>query len=59
MHKDWKALTGELSRAMAETRRGIPDVTAAFSTLAQAATAKGALDTKTKDHVWRGGAASL
>jgi AhpD family alkylhydroperoxidase len=51
MSKDWKALTTELSRAMAATRSGIPAVTTAFAGLAQAATVQGALDTKTKELV--------
>lgn len=34
---------------MAETRRGIPEVGKAFQQLAAAATAEGALDTKTKE----------
>ncbi len=49
MHKDWTELTATLSAAMAETRKGIPETTKAFGALAQAATASGALDTKTKE----------
>ena len=49
MHKDWKELTRTLSPAMAAVRRGAPEVAKGFSALATAATAKGALDTKTKE----------
>jgi AhpD family alkylhydroperoxidase len=49
MHKDWQALTATLSDAMARTRKGIPDTTKAFSGLAAAACASGALDSKTKE----------
>ena len=49
MHKDWIEITRTLSEAMGETRRGIPEVGRAFGSLAQAATAQGALDPKTKE----------
>ena len=49
MHKDWGAIANELSALMADTRKGIPDVGKAFGQLAAAATAPGALDTKTKE----------
>jgi len=49
MHKDWQALTSTLSDAMAKTRQGIPDTAKAFSALASAATASGALDGKAKE----------
>ena len=49
MYKDWKQVAKELSALMAETRRGIPEVGKAFQQLAAAATAEGALDTKTKE----------
>ena len=49
MHKDWKQVAKELSGLMAETRRSIPEVGKAFQQLAAAATAEGALDTKTKE----------
>jgi AhpD family alkylhydroperoxidase len=49
MHKDWKLVAEELSGLMAETRRGIPEVGKAFHALSKAATAEGALDTKTKE----------
>ena len=51
MHKDWKELTGTLSGAMGEVRKGIPDVAKAFGALSTAATADGALDKKTKELV--------
>lgn len=49
MHKDWQALTKTLSDAMATERKGIPETAKAFAALAAAATAEGALDTKTKE----------
>ncbi|MHA1153547.1 MAG: carboxymuconolactone decarboxylase family protein [Alphaproteobacteria bacterium] len=49
MHKDWKQVAKELSGPMAETSRGIPEVGKAFHQLAVAATAEGALDSKTKE----------
>ena len=49
MHKDWKEVAKELSGLMAETRRGIPEVGKAFHELSKAATAEGALDSKTKE----------
>lgn len=49
MHKNWPAMAEELTVAIKEVRLGAPDVTKAFSAMAQAATAGGALDTKTKE----------
>lgn len=49
MHKDWKELTQTLSVAMAEVRKGAPDMAKGFTALARASTAAGALDTKTKE----------
>ena len=49
MHKNWPAMAEELTSAIKEVRLGAPDVTKAFSAMAQAATAGGALDTKTKE----------
>ncbi len=49
MHKDWGAIAGDLSGLMAGARKGSPEPWAAFSGLAKAATAPGALDTKTKE----------
>lgn len=51
MHKDWKQITGSLAGAMAELRKGAPDVARAFGGLAAAATADGTLDKKTKELV--------
>jgi AhpD family alkylhydroperoxidase len=51
MHKDWKELTGSLSKAMGEVRKGVPDMAKGFAALAGAATAEGSLDTKTKELV--------
>lgn len=49
MNKDWAAMASELSGAIKQVRLGSPEVTQAFSTMAQAATAGGAVDTKTKE----------
>ncbi|MEN9684201.1 MAG: hypothetical protein RLZZ427_1952 [Pseudomonadota bacterium] len=49
MHKDWPAMATELSAAIKEVRLGAPEVMQAFSSMAQAATKGGALDTKTKE----------
>ncbi len=51
MHKDWKEITGTLSGAMADVRKGIPEVAKAFGALASAATADGAMDKRTKELV--------
>ncbi|MBX6323601.1 MAG: carboxymuconolactone decarboxylase family protein [Rhodospirillaceae bacterium] len=48
-HKDWIEITRTLAAAMGAVRRGVPDVTKAFSALATAATAPGALDARTKE----------
>jgi AhpD family alkylhydroperoxidase len=48
-HKDWDHLTRTLAGAMNGVRRGAPDAVKAFSALATAATAAGALDTKVKE----------
>lgn len=49
MNKDWPEMARELSGAIKEVRLGAPEVMKAFSAMAQAATAGGALDTKTKE----------
>lgn len=49
MHKDWPEMAKELSGAIKEVRLGSPEVMKAFSEMARAATAPGALDTKTKE----------
>lgn len=49
MVKDWDKLAKDLTAAMTEMRAGMPDVMQAFSAMAKAATAKGALDPKTKE----------
>ena len=49
MSKDWQAVAGDLNAAIREVRLGTPEVMKAFSEMAQAATAPGALDTKTKE----------
>ena len=49
MHKDWSAIAKELSGLMGEARKSSPEPWAAFSGLAKAATAPGALDAKTKE----------
>ena len=49
MHKNWTAMTSELSGAIKEVRGGAPDVMKGFSAIAQAALKANALDTKTKE----------
>ena len=49
MEGDWKSANHSLSQAITIYRRDAPDVAAAFSGLAQAATKPGALDPKTKE----------
>lgn len=49
MHKDWPEMARELSHAIKAVRLGSPEVLSAFSAMAKAATAPGALDAKTKE----------
>ena len=49
MHKNWPGMAKELSGAIREVRLGAPEVMQAFSAMAAAATAQGALDAKTKE----------
>ncbi|CAA7627724.1 Uncharacterized homolog of gamma-carboxymuconolactone decarboxylase subunit [Candidatus Terasakiella magnetica] len=49
MLKDWNELAGGLSKMLGQVRGGTPDTMKAFSAMAKAATAEGALDTKTKE----------
>lgn len=49
MHKDWPTMAVELSGAIKEVRLGTPEVMAAFSAMAAAATKAGALDARTKE----------
>jgi AhpD family alkylhydroperoxidase len=49
MHKDWKTANQTLLAALNTYRKVAPDLTQAFSGLAQAATSAGAIDTKTKE----------
>jgi hypothetical protein len=49
MEPDWKSANHNLSQAITVYRRDAPEVAAAFSGLAQAATKPGALDPKTKE----------
>ena len=49
MHKDWNHIARTLSSGMKELRGGIPETMQAFSGLAAAATADGALDPKAKE----------
>lgn len=51
MKKDFPQIAKDLSQEIATLRKGIPDTMAAFSGLARAATASGALDTRTKELV--------
>lgn len=49
MHKDWPAMTTELTGAIKELRVGAPEVMKGFSAIARAALESKALDTKTKE----------
>lgn len=49
MTKSYKNITANISSSLATLREGIPDVMKGFSAMAQAATADGALDPKTKE----------
>ena len=49
MTKSYKSITSDLSQSLSKLRQGIPDVMKGFSSLAQAATADGTLDKKTKE----------
>jgi AhpD family alkylhydroperoxidase len=47
--EDWEGFLKQTDKRMAEVRRGTPDTARAFSELAKAAIAPGALDSKTKE----------
>jgi AhpD family alkylhydroperoxidase len=49
MTKDWIEMTRTLSAGLRDMRGGAPEVMKAFSSIAQAATKAGVLDTKTKE----------
>lgn len=49
MHKNWPEMATELSAAIKQVRLGSPEVMKHFSAMAAAATAGGALDSKTKE----------
>jgi len=49
MSKNFSQITGAVSKSLKQLRADIPNVTSAFSALAQAAGAGGALDRKTKE----------
>ena len=49
MHKNWPGLASGLSEPLKELRGGAPEVMKAFSQLAHAALAPGALDNKTRE----------
>lgn len=49
MAKDYKEITGTISKAMGELRKVIPDAMAGFSAMSQGATKDGALDKKSKE----------
>ncbi|MDD9878608.1 MAG: carboxymuconolactone decarboxylase family protein [Magnetovibrio sp.] len=51
MSTNYPAVRGELSAAIAELRKGIPETMQGFSDMAAAATADGVLDPKTKELV--------
>lgn len=47
--KEFRAITGDISTSLKKFRQDMPEVMEGFSKLAQAATANGALDKKTKE----------
>lgn len=49
MSKNYREITRNLSASLRKLRQDIPDVMAAFATLAQATTRDGALSSKTKE----------
>lgn len=49
MSKDYREITGNISRNLAKLRADLPDTMKAFGALSQAATRDGALDKKTKE----------
>jgi AhpD family alkylhydroperoxidase len=49
MYKDWPQTAADLTTAVREVRKGIPETMKAFSSLARAALEAKALDTKTKE----------
>ena len=49
MHKDWTAGNQTLSQSIQDYRKAAPDLAKAFSTLAETASAAGALSPKTKE----------
>lgn len=49
MYNNWPELASGLTGAIKDFRLGSPEVSKAFSAMAHAATAPGALDTKTKE----------
>ena len=49
MPKNYKEITKDISHAMGELRKQIPDVMAGFSAMSQAATKDSVLDKKTKE----------
>lgn len=49
MLEDWEKMVKDFTAGMKPLRDGAPDVMAGFSAMAKAATANGALDTKTKE----------
>jgi len=51
MIKDWQQIAQDHSAVLADVRKGLPEVMKAFGGLAQAATAEGALSSRTKELV--------
>ena len=49
MYNDWSDTASELSKLFQEVRKGHPEVAKGFSSLAQAATAEGAMTAKDKE----------
>ncbi len=59
MNKDWPQMAKDLTGAIKEVRLGSPEVMKAFSAMATAATAPGALDSKTKELIALGIAVAI
>lgn len=49
MPKNYKEITGDISKSIMKLRQALPDVMSGFSSMSQAATKDGALDKKTKE----------
>jgi len=59
MNHDWPQMARELSGAIREVRRGVPEVMQAFSAMASSATSDGVLDSRTKELIALGIAVAI